>query len=178
MKRGHVPDGIVNLLGAFSLALSDLVRVATEDAAGAASAAPAALVQIGTYPGQTIAMLQLSLGLSQPATTRVVENLKERGLAVRGRGHDGREAALSLTPAGYEAMQNVLRRRRETLEKVLNRLDRQEREELDRILRRVLPELVQGRIAQNRACRLCDAGECPEDCWKDSATDGRTPKLR
>ena len=51
-------DRLVNLLGAFGLAVGDRVRAETEAAVGHSGAAAAALVMIAQFPGRTVEFLR------------------------------------------------------------------------------------------------------------------------
>ena len=152
-----------NLLGAFALTLTDRMRDATEEAAGFGATAPAALVQIGSYPGESIGMLRLSLGLGQSATSRLVERLFNHGLVEKAPGPDSRQIALSLTPLGEEAKERVLASRQEILSCALKRLTAEEQDSLTSILEKLLNQMVGSRSESDSICRLCDILACPQD---------------
>ena len=124
---------------------------------------PAALVQIGSYPGETLQLLQASLGLSQPATTRVVDTLVARGWVKRGRGIDARQAVLTLSSDGIVAMGQVLQHRGDVLRRVLGDCSDAEAQILEQLSERALRHMTRTRRESDHICRLCDLGACPQD---------------
>src|SRR5919109_4294946 len=89
-----------NMLGAFVLAVGDRLRRETEAAIGHTGASAAALVTVAQFPGRTIEFLRQAIGLSHPATVRVVDRLVERGLVRRRAGSRGPAVSLTATAAG------------------------------------------------------------------------------
>ena len=163
MKDDDALPRHLNLLAAMALGLSDRIRAATEAAIGAGASIPAALVQIGSYPGETLQLLQASLGLSQPATTRVVDTLVARGWVQRGRGSDARQAVLTLSSDGAAAMTEVLRHRGDVLRSILGDCSAAEEQVLERLSERALRRLTRTRNEADHVCRLCDIGACPQN---------------
>ena len=98
------PDGRRdrNVLAAWAIAVSDVVRVATEQAAGMAGSGPAALVAVVADPGLSIGELRRVLALTHPGTVRLVDRLVERGWVSREHG-PGRTVRLEPTTAGRAA---------------------------------------------------------------------------
>ena len=155
---------VANLLGAFALAVTDRLREATEAEAGAGAATPAALVQIGSAGDDSVEALRGCLGLSQPATSRIVERLHARGLVRRGRStRDQRVAALCLTDAGHEIRRSILTRRRAVMEAALTGLTDADRRCLEAMLEEMLTNLVRTGGEADLTCRLCDLGDCPQE---------------
>lgn len=154
-----------NLLGALALAIADELRDATEQAAGQGGMAPAALVQVGSAPGQSIDHLRRSLGLSHSATVRVVMQMEAKGWVLKSRSSaaDARVATLSLTASGRAAMSKVLAARRRRLEKLVNALPAAARQQLTSLLEQLLPRLVHAPDMSEIICRLCDLRACPQD---------------
>jgi hypothetical protein len=72
-----------NLLGAFVLSVSDRLRRETEAAIGHTGASAAGLIIVAEFPDRTIEFLRKAIGLSHPATVRVVDRLVEQGLVRR-----------------------------------------------------------------------------------------------
>ena len=78
------------------------LRGAVEEGLGFGGAAPAALVHLAAYPGESAEALHRVLGISQPGTAQVVERLVANGLLERRPGRDRRTHALHVTPRGQE----------------------------------------------------------------------------
>ncbi|MBO2452709.1 MarR family transcriptional regulator [Actinomadura barringtoniae] len=151
---------LTNLLGALGLATADLLASEGERTVGRAASAPACLLTIATRPGISIEALRAILGLSQPATVRLVDNLVADGLVTRNPGPDNRTRALALTPEGTSRATQALTARHTALETLLEDLDAADRESLTDLLERVLARLPQGRSHARHLCRLCDHQSC------------------
>src|SRR6187200_2487250 len=108
-RAGVVPEAgparSANLLGALSLAVADAMRRATEDAAGHASAGPAALDQF--LDGRSMEDLRRAMGLTGSGAVRLVDRLEADGYVRRRAGPDGRTLALVLTARGRRAAERV-----------------------------------------------------------------------
>src|SRR5688572_32469345 len=91
---------LANLLGVTALAASDRIRRAVEEDLARGGGAPAALVHLQAYPGESIEALRRVLGISQPAAVRIADGLAAAGLLERRPGPDRRTLALHLTAAG------------------------------------------------------------------------------
>jgi DNA-binding MarR family transcriptional regulator len=148
------------LLGVVALAATDQFRGAMEQELGAGGGAPAALVHLRAWPGGSITGLGEVLGLSQPATVRLVDRLVDRGLVRRDPGADGRTRALSCTAKGARMAAEMLSDRGRSLEALLGGLDADERHQLERLLGRVVGTLADDRGAALVTCRLCDREAC------------------
>ena len=87
----------------------------------------------------SLAELNRHVLLSQPAMSRMVDRLSQRGLIERERAaHDGRSVRLSLSPAGVVAQRRIgLSHGREVARAVSSRLDRADMETLARICARL-----------------------------------------
>jgi DNA-binding MarR family transcriptional regulator len=144
------------LLGVAALAAADRLRAALPQS----GSAPAALVHLQAYPGEPVEHLRRVLGISQPATVRVVDRLASEGLVERRPGRDRRTLALHLTPAGEAAANEALARRAESLRAMLDGLDREEQAALLPLLERLVSSLADDRPAAVRVCRLCDRDAC------------------
>ncbi len=159
-----------NLLGAFALALADDLEEATVAGARHGANAPAAIITVGTYPGETIESLCRTVGLSHSATVRLVDRLAADGLLERRRGTDGRSSALHLTRVGKRRMAEILARRRDVLTSTLSLLGAGERKTLGHLLRKMLRAGTRGRGHADHICRLCDGSACPlETCPVEAA---------
>jgi MarR family transcriptional regulator, negative regulator of the multidrug operon emrRAB len=163
-----VIDRMTNLLGAASLALADAQRAAVEGASGQAAAAPAALLALDKYPGETVSFFVPILGLTQSGTVRLFDRLVDDGLVRRAPGRDGRTVALDLTAAGRRAVARVARARAQTMADALAGLDRDEVAALERTLEKILTRFPANRDDARHLCRLCDIDVC-DGCPVDAA---------
>jgi MarR family transcriptional regulator, negative regulator of the multidrug operon emrRAB len=160
------------LLGSLSLAVTDRLREATEDAAGHTGSGPAALAALSTYlEGGPIDGLGRSLGITHSAAVRLVDRLEESGLVERRRGADGRSVAMVMTCAGHRVGREILDARQRALGEVLESLSPSERRTLAGVCEKLLGGLTASRADAGRICRLCDPGVCGHD-------DGRCPVTR
>jgi MarR family transcriptional regulator, negative regulator of the multidrug operon emrRAB len=153
-------DRLANLLGATALAATDRLRSAVERELEHGGSAPGALVHLRAYPGESVEALHRVLGISQPATVRLVDRFVAEGLLERRAGADRRTLALHLTAAGEAAAADVLVRRSESLRSLLDGLAPAERTTLGRLLERLVAGLADDRPAALRVCRLCDRAAC------------------
>jgi DNA-binding MarR family transcriptional regulator len=87
----------------------------------------------------SLAELNRHVLLSQPALSRMVDRLIQRGLVLRQRAsEDGRSVRLSLSPAGTEAQRRVgLEHGRDVARALSARLDREDMQTLARICGRL-----------------------------------------
>lgn len=152
-----------NLLGVLALAITDRLSAAGPAGSGDQSSATAALITIGSFPGQSIASLSTCLGLSHSATVRLIGGLVGRGLVTRQSQKDKRKAALSLTSRGVTAMRRAVARRMSGLSELLSPLSVRERETLTTIVEKLLRNATRTVADADRLCRYCDAGSCPQD---------------
>jgi DNA-binding MarR family transcriptional regulator len=163
--RPHTPeaaavDRLANLLGVASLAATDRLRDAVEAELAHGGSAPAALVHLQAHPGGSVESLRRVLGISQPATVRIVDRLVSDGQLERGRGADRRTLALHLTGDGERAATAILSRRGESLRALLAVLDEREQAALTALLERLVAALAHDRPSALRTCRLCDRAAC------------------
>jgi DNA-binding MarR family transcriptional regulator len=157
----HATGHAANVVGAGVLALADVLRDATEQAADHGASAPAALAALETYlEGSSIDELRRILGITHSGAVRLVDRLEADGLLRRTTAGDARARGLVLTPAGRRAAQRVLAERAAALDAALAPLSGAEREQLGTLLGRVLGGLTDGRAAARRICRLCDPDGC------------------
>src|SRR3954468_3640019 len=127
MRYVCVMDRLAQLLGVTALAATDRLRAAVEAELEPGGSGPAALVHLQAWPGESVEGLRRVLGISQPATVRVVDRLEADGLVERRPGAAGRTLALHLTARGEAAAAGVLRRRSASLEAIVGALDERER---------------------------------------------------
>src|SRR5690349_566762 len=165
------PTRLANLLGAWSLAVSDRITAAAAVAAGRGGQAPAALVALDQFAdGRTIEELSSVLGLTHSATVRLVDGLVADGNAARRRpGGDRRAVAIRLTPAGRATARRIIRARRRAVQEVLGGLTAAQRRSLTAMAERLTGDLAALRLEQRAAgevpaggwlCRMCDFVAC------------------
>ncbi|MCE0767872.1 MarR family transcriptional regulator [Pseudonocardia kujensis] len=150
-----------NLLGAAALALSDLMLARVREAAGVSVSAAAALVVLAHAPGLSVTELGRRVGLSQPASARMVMSLEAADLARRGPG-EGRTIPVALTPAGERTVREVLAARADGTEQVLAGLGEDDRRALTRLLEGLLAQLYGEVGSSDLLCRLCDRARCTD----------------
>lgn len=151
-----------NLLGAASLALSDLLLAGATAAAGTSSSGAAALVVLSTAPGLSVTELGRRVGLSQSAAARMVDGLEKQEL-VRREATWGRWVAIHPTSTGLEAARSLLTSRGDALRSAVRHLDEDEQAQLDALLGKLLTGLYRRPGDAERLCRLCDRCACVRD---------------
>jgi MarR family transcriptional repressor of emrRAB len=152
-----------NLLGALALTLTDAMAEAVEHASDRGSSGPAALVLIHDEPGLSNEDLRRGLGLSQPATARLVDALVDARLVKQGPGPDGRTHALGLTSSGLRRVRRLLQARAAVLDDALVPLSTADRRALTTILEQILSRSVRDEAHAESICRLCDTTACPPE---------------
>ncbi|MEU8303567.1 MarR family transcriptional regulator [Actinomadura sp. NPDC048955] len=150
---------LANLLGAASLAVTDLVLAGATDAGRVSASGAAALVVLSHAPGLGVTELGRRVGLTQSAAARMVDGLQAAGL-VRRRPGGGRAVQVLLTPEGEEAVREMLAARDAPLAGALTALDDGEREALAGLLAKLLAGLYAEIGDSDVICRLCDRGCC------------------
>src|SRR5918999_1231432 len=161
-----------NLLGAWSLAVADAVREATENVTGLGGAVPGALVTLDAYPGRSVEDLRAALGLSQPGAVRLVDRLEAEGWA-RRRAGGGRALALELTPAGGRKARRLLAERERAVQALLEPLEERDRSTLEGLLEKLLQPRAAARCDPEFMCRLCERQACPGCPVARGAREGR-----
>jgi DNA-binding MarR family transcriptional regulator len=136
------------------------MRAGVKGALGSGGAAPAALIHLAAYPGESAEALHRVLGISQPGTAQVVERLVREGLVERRRGRDRRTQALHLTTRGRRTADKLIERRAETLSALLAPLTDEERAQLMPLLEKIVSGLAEDRPQALTTCRLCDRDAC------------------
>ncbi len=164
-----------NLLGALALAVADRLSEATEQGDdGLMAPQPAALVTLVHYPGQPIAALGKTLGLTHSGAVRVADRMEAAGLLYRAASGQGRALALRLTEQGQRAAIELLARRQAAVEELIGLLGPGQAAELERLAARMLAGITTDRRSARRLCRLCDEPLCAReaDCPVDHAVEG------
>jgi MarR family transcriptional regulator, negative regulator of the multidrug operon emrRAB len=168
---------LVNIVGAFALALADGIRDATEAAAGMTGAAPAALVALDQFlAGRPTRELAQVTGITHSGAVRLVDRLVDAGLVERRAGRDARSGSIVLTTRGRELSRQVTAARATAVRTVLERLATDDNPALLALMETMVANLTAIRLDaaaqpdEPRAwmCRLCDLescgrpqGECP-----------------
>jgi DNA-binding MarR family transcriptional regulator len=153
-------DRLGQILGVTALAVMDRLRAAVAAGVAIGEVEAGALVHVQAWPGGSVGDLAGVVGLSQPATVRLVDRLVGQDLLRREAGRDRRTVALVVTEAGSRAADAVLAARAEALAPLLVELSEPERATLERLLGQVAAGLAADRPGAVRACRLCDRRAC------------------
>lgn len=155
------PEGrLVNVLGALSIAACDLISTASGEIEVHSENDAAALNFIGHAPGISIDVLAHTLHLSHPGTVRLVDRLCNDGLVERREGKDRRTLALFLTGTGKRRRVRLQQGRLGSLHELLRPLSANERQELERIIVKMLEGHVQEMYQAATVCRFCDERVC------------------
>ena len=171
------PNRLVNLLGALALALTDRMRVATEEAAGLSGAAPLAIVALQQFlGGARTEDLAQALGITHSGAVRLVDKLVAAGLVERRAGVDGRSGSIVLTTTGRQTSRRISQARAHAVEDVIADLDAGHRQALEPLIAQLVATEATHRLRAREAgdppggwlCRQCDfkacerpAGRCP-----------------
>ncbi len=151
-----------NLLGA----LAGVVRERAEPPKGhpnETDTATAALKLVDELPGVSNRALSEALGLSHPATVRLLDRLEAAGLVERRPGTDRRAVALHVTAAGRRRVHAVLDERLDGLHALVEVLSPEQRRQLDAIAETLLAHAVATPVGAAHVCRLCATAACPQD---------------
>ncbi|TDB82310.1 MarR family transcriptional regulator [Actinomadura sp. KC216] len=150
---------LANLLGAASLAVTDLVLAGATGAGRASPSGAAALIVLADAPDLGVTELGRRVRLTQSAAARMVDGLEAAGLARRRRG-EGRAVHVRLTEAGEDAVRDMLDARGAPLAGVLDVLDDEERAAFTVLLGKLLARLYAEIGDADVMCRLCDRQCC------------------
>jgi MarR family transcriptional regulator, negative regulator of the multidrug operon emrRAB len=152
-----------NIVATFALDLAESVTAAIVDAAGQSGGLAAAIVYLSQEPGVGVERLRSVLGLSQPATVRLINQLETDGLVTRTRhGEDGRRVELRLSPAGEARAGEIAAARLAAAGRYLSGLDPADRASLVGAIGRIYARRAPDYLEAERVCRLCDLRACPE----------------
>jgi DNA-binding MarR family transcriptional regulator len=169
----HDKRRLANLFGAAALAAAAAMAAAAGEVTEGGLSAAAALVTLASEPGTGVTELGRRIGLSQPATVRMVDSLARRGLAERAAGPDGRSVALHLTPEGRNRADSILAERERALARLLEPVGEEMLPGLEAALSAMLDGLTSEGASVYLTCRLCDeqacmaAAACPVDeAWR------------
>jgi len=148
-----------NVLAAWAVAVSDVVRAATEESTGMAGGGPAALVAIVADPGLSIDDLRRILALTHPGTVRLVDRLVEQGWVHRGHGI-GRTVRLEPTAAGLAAERQLAQSRETAVAQLLGELPEDDIHAMAGLVEPLLAATIDDVDAMRRLCRLCARDVC------------------
>jgi DNA-binding MarR family transcriptional regulator len=167
-------DRLANVLGATALALTDRML-----GPGAVNALPspvdhpsavATLALLNWVPKMPQGRLSYCLGLSQPATVRLVDRLEDAGLVRRARVHRRRQIWVEATEAGLGIARRYAAYRSDAMKTIVTALAPRDRTTFSRLLEHLASLLLDGKEHVMRVCRLCDARACgtDDDCpmWR------------
>ena len=150
-------DLIVNKFGALWSVLDTSML---QTFGGTSPSTAAAILTLHFHAPQTGTGLSRILGLSQPATVRLVEKLVTADIVARMPRPEGKEIDLVLTPTGQSKASTLLAGRRETLSGALGALSQDQQRQLETILDTILAQNVDSREHARFLCRFCDHGIC------------------
>ncbi len=156
---GRPDRRLANLMGAFGLAIADLL-VEGAESHGHNEREEAALVLGYLVEGLSQEDLRRRLGLSQPGVARLVDRLCHQGLMERGAGPDARTHALRVTREGAAEAEAALGRRHQAIGPLVRGLSVAQRRALTEMLEAMLSALVGAGRSPWRMCRLCDQDSC------------------
>jgi MarR family transcriptional regulator, negative regulator of the multidrug operon emrRAB len=161
-----------NVLAAWAIALSDVIRGAVEHATGMAGSGPAALVAVVADPGMSIDELRRVLDLTHPGTVRLVDRLVENGWVQRQHG-TGRTIRLHPTSSGRTVERRLAAARKEAVATLLGTMPERHVHLMAGLVEPVLGATMNDVDAMRRLCRLCDRSVC-SDCPAEIPNTGQT----
>lgn len=146
---------LANKFGALGFALVE----ASQPPDDLSSSSVSALMTLHHWGELPVTKLSAIVGLTQPATTRMLTSLKEAGLVSDGKV-DGRLRPAALTQKGKRKAATLSKAREEALTSLLAPLNKSERTSMDTMLSKILSGVVDSRETARRLCRQCDHGIC------------------
>jgi MarR family transcriptional repressor of emrRAB len=152
-----------NLVGALGLALSDTIANSFEGACELSDSAPAALILIRFNPDTRIEALARYLELSHSGTVRLVDRLVREGWVARESCEDLRAVVLVLTKAGEKMVDKLMEGRSHGISHAMAGFSAAERKILEKLVSRMLVNLIPDKAAADHTCRLCDSDVCEKD---------------
>jgi DNA-binding MarR family transcriptional regulator len=160
---GASEERLANLLGALALEAAGRIEAAVGEVTTLSPSAVAALVALDHFASDLPQTeLQAALGLSQPATTRVLDRLAAEGLVERARDRDGdgRELRVATTSSGHELADRIGAARLQAMVGLVDSLPAVPRSLLTSTVEGMLAALTGGRRDSRRICRLCEPDVC------------------
>ena len=148
---------LANKLGALVVAVSDRLR-------DVETSAHAMTLTLHHHGPMTVTELAAVVGLSQPAATRALQDLRRDDL-VEATVDRGRQRPVRLTVRGTAAARSLEEARRARLLGCLGALEPTDHRVLDGLLTRLLEGMTPDQAGARRICRLCDHALCDgPDC--------------
>src|SRR4051794_29513412 len=151
---------LANLLAATARLVDDAVDARLAAELSLTASAPAALVTIAHYPGQSVDDLRRALQLTHSGAVRLVDRLEADEL-VRRRQH-GRSVSLELTPRGRRVHADLEQARLAAVEDALSALPPEARAQLEPVLEQLLAAHSASHQDLRRICRLCAYDACEQ----------------
>jgi DNA-binding MarR family transcriptional regulator len=141
--------------------LSVLIDEIGHDTANALSQSSVAAVFALKYRGPlSITKLGRIIGLTQPATTRLVERLVRGGFVQKSSGPSAREVDIHLTSRGSTLANKLQAKRLERIGNLVAKLSVSEQAQLDALLATMVGAAVESRAQARYLCRFCDHDIC------------------
>jgi DNA-binding MarR family transcriptional regulator len=148
-----------NLLGAWSLTVADRMA-AVGRSSGLSTTDQAALVTLLAHPDRPVSWLGEVLDLTSSGATRLVDRLVSSGWVARSAGQDTRQRRVRLTRAGAALARKLVAGRGAVLADCLDGLGARDRDQLERLLERLVGGSTPEQMPAMRTCRLCDRTAC------------------
>ena len=163
-RRGPGADRAftANVLGTLALTVADRVAIGATRAARHGANAPAALVTLLWYPDRPIAFLADRMRITHPGAVQLVDRLERDRLVERIPALDGRTKLLALTNQGESVALDVLRARRDVLERAVTALDDAQVRALADAASAMLEAITDDLLTSEYMCRMCDELACPD----------------
>lgn len=156
------PQRTSNLLGALACAVVEQIETGLKTHPNQNSTWFAALNLIGCFDGCSNNQLGQALGLSHPATVRLVDKLEVAGLVTSAPGQDRRAVALHLTSQGQTRTRQALAHRSRVLDTLVEHLPLDQQHALDSIADTLLTTVTTSPMAGAHLCRFCDETACEQ----------------
>ncbi|MBE3583297.1 MAG: MarR family transcriptional regulator [Limnochordaceae bacterium] len=137
----------------------------TQALAGLSPAQFRALLYMRRHPNVTVGQVAGGLGISYPATTKLVRRLVQQGWVNRQpQPTDRREVVVDLTEAGRRRLEQATRARLQVLEQMLEPLGSVRQGELWRAVGELLEAALQVLPDRQAVCLACGEEARPQDC--------------
>lgn len=163
-----------NLLAASAVAIFDRMSEVTEAITGLNRSDTAALLMVAQWPGGTLQSFAGALGLSQPATVRLVDRLEQAKLIERRSADSGHALGLYPSSHGRKMAERAIAARDSALELLFSELDKHHVSALKSFAETVLRKATRSATDGDRICRLCCETACPDEkcpVWHEQRKD-------
>lgn len=157
----HVPERLINLLGALAVGVNDRMHAAIAQAMPDGGETVAALVAIGHAPRMTIDQLSRVLKLTHGGAVRLVDRLMEHGLVEKQRSPTDRRAFnLVLTSSAEIRREQVLAHRRKALAWAIAHVPNEHLAAFESVAEALVGALADDALSALTTCRYCDERRC------------------